>query len=323
MTWVKEVSLRDRTSIHIKSGIGQIAQPFVNTPVLQNIMRDRRPFVCSEFGLNHQLCYDMCYRIRKFGKHSSSSQIKTHSHFSQSSFALSWNFSEAEGMIIEYVLGLARLINQRWDDLPMDCLVNVLEKVGMRSLLLDVPFVCKSCEIEAEIDIQSDRLCFESLMKAALKYVGDVCHELKGLSLPQTFTSLFIKHCKELIGKCKHLELLSLGGSHNLEEDSVTDPHSLQELLPFKYVGCFNQKRRCGGNCQLAFPTLGYLILRKAYIDRVIFSHYCEAAQKLVLLDARDCSGFDEGDVEISVLAFSYCLLVATTLLEYNWTGVF
>ena len=26
----------------------------------------------------------------------------------------------------------------------MDCLVNVLEKVGMRSLLLDAPFVCKS-----------------------------------------------------------------------------------------------------------------------------------------------------------------------------------
>ncbi|BBG97376.1 F-BOX WITH WD-40 2 [Prunus dulcis] len=33
---------------------------------------------------------------------------------------------------------------QRWEDLEMDCLVKVLEKVGMESLLLDAPFVCKS-----------------------------------------------------------------------------------------------------------------------------------------------------------------------------------
>ncbi|CAL8989590.1 unnamed protein product [Prunus brigantina] len=33
---------------------------------------------------------------------------------------------------------------RRWEDLEMDCLVKVLEKVGKESLLLDVPFVCKS-----------------------------------------------------------------------------------------------------------------------------------------------------------------------------------
>ncbi|CAL9006753.1 unnamed protein product [Prunus brigantina] len=39
---------------------------------------------------------------------------------------------------------LASMDEQRWEDLEMDCLVKVLEKVGMESLLLDVPFVCKS-----------------------------------------------------------------------------------------------------------------------------------------------------------------------------------
>ncbi|CAL2281406.1 unnamed protein product [Prunus armeniaca] len=33
---------------------------------------------------------------------------------------------------------------RRWKDLQMDCLLKVLVKVGMESLLLDVPFVCKS-----------------------------------------------------------------------------------------------------------------------------------------------------------------------------------
>ncbi|KAJ4825713.1 hypothetical protein Tsubulata_001211, partial [Turnera subulata] len=33
---------------------------------------------------------------------------------------------------------------RKWEDLEKGCLVNVLGRVGMESLLLDVPFVCKS-----------------------------------------------------------------------------------------------------------------------------------------------------------------------------------
>ncbi|KAJ6864118.1 hypothetical protein NC651_034835 [Populus alba x Populus x berolinensis] len=33
---------------------------------------------------------------------------------------------------------------RKWEDLEFYCLVNVLGRVGMESLLLDVPFVCKS-----------------------------------------------------------------------------------------------------------------------------------------------------------------------------------
>ena len=33
---------------------------------------------------------------------------------------------------------------RRWDELDMDCLVNVLGRVGLESLLLDVPLVCKA-----------------------------------------------------------------------------------------------------------------------------------------------------------------------------------
>ena len=33
---------------------------------------------------------------------------------------------------------------RKWEDLDKDCLVKVFEKVDMESLLLDIPFVCKS-----------------------------------------------------------------------------------------------------------------------------------------------------------------------------------
>ena len=32
----------------------------------------------------------------------------------------------------------------KWEDLDMDCLVDIFGRVGLESLLLDVPFVCKS-----------------------------------------------------------------------------------------------------------------------------------------------------------------------------------
>ncbi|XP_061994811.1 F-box protein FBW2-like [Rosa rugosa] len=35
-------------------------------------------------------------------------------------------------------------VRRRWEDLERDCLVNVFRRVGMESLLFDVPFVCKS-----------------------------------------------------------------------------------------------------------------------------------------------------------------------------------
>ncbi|KAJ9154007.1 hypothetical protein P3X46_027388 [Hevea brasiliensis] len=47
---------------------------------------------------------------------------------------------------------------RKWEDLEMNCLMNVLQRVGMESLLLDVPFVCKSwCKASL------DPLCWESL----------------------------------------------------------------------------------------------------------------------------------------------------------------
>nr|CAN63346.1 hypothetical protein VITISV_012622 [Vitis vinifera] len=41
----------------------------------------------------------------------------------------------------------SKMEGRKWEELNMDCLVNVFQRVGMESLLLDVPFVCKSWAI--------------------------------------------------------------------------------------------------------------------------------------------------------------------------------
>lgn len=33
---------------------------------------------------------------------------------------------------------------RKWEDLETDCLANIFDRVGMESLILDVPLVCKS-----------------------------------------------------------------------------------------------------------------------------------------------------------------------------------
>ncbi|KAL7209580.1 hypothetical protein ACSBR1_031186 [Camellia fascicularis] len=41
-------------------------------------------------------------------------------------------------------LQFAQMEGEKWKELNKDCLVNVLGRVGIESLLIDVPFVCKS-----------------------------------------------------------------------------------------------------------------------------------------------------------------------------------
>ena len=43
-----------------------------------------------------------------------------------------------------FPFSFAQMEGRKWEELNMDCLVNVFRRVGMESLLLDVPFVCKS-----------------------------------------------------------------------------------------------------------------------------------------------------------------------------------
>ncbi|KAK6914301.1 hypothetical protein RJ641_021622 [Dillenia turbinata] len=48
---------------------------------------------------------------------------------------------------------------RKWEELKVDCLVNVFRRLGMETLLLDIPFVCKSWYLASK-----NPLCWESII---------------------------------------------------------------------------------------------------------------------------------------------------------------
>ncbi|KAL7177283.1 hypothetical protein ACSBR2_030602 [Camellia fascicularis] len=84
---------------------------------------------------------------------------------------------------------------RKWEELNMDCLVNVLGRVGIESLILDIPFVCKSWSKATLSSLCCDRcatylsLPNRSLTDEALIYVADRCPDLRVLLLPHYLPS--------------------------------------------------------------------------------------------------------------------------------------
>ncbi|VVA25479.1 PREDICTED: F-box/LRR-repeat [Prunus dulcis] len=142
----------------------------------------------------------------------------------------------------------------RWEELGMDCLASVFEKVGMESLLLNIPFVCKSwykaslspcCWLSLDfteiltkyyytwieshdrfvkrfVDRSKGHATFLRLPGCctleAFKYVADVCPGLKASSLPSELVFLQPSMIIELIEKWENLESLSLKSRINIAE---------------------------------------------------------------------------------------------------------
>ncbi|CAL8074462.1 unnamed protein product [Prunus armeniaca] len=226
---------------------------------------------------------------------------------------------------------------RRWEDLQIDCLVKVLVKVGMESLLLDVPFVCKSwykatlnpsclqslvfpdneylrvsiklmgivAFLKFVINRSSGNATVLKLPKCctveAFEFAANVCPGLVTLSLPEDV--LDSKHTNlELIGKWKNLEVLSLGSCLNLAKIlAIIQTHCKN------FYGLDLSKGSVHGCEALSIvklvPNIKYLNLKGAKVSRdSLVTLLCEC-KDLVMLDARDCSGFDENDDELSKLA--------------------
>ncbi|KAM7461809.1 hypothetical protein LguiA_029930 [Lonicera macranthoides] len=119
---------------------------------------------------------------------------------------------------------------RKWEDLDMECLSNVFDRVGMESLVLDVPLVCKSwykatldpkCwqTLIFPYDLSESRLIpknksHPSSAKELFKFVLNRVHRsLKSLGLP---FRVFFTHkniIPRLMKKYKDLERLYLGGN--------------------------------------------------------------------------------------------------------------
>ncbi|CAL8989635.1 unnamed protein product, partial [Prunus brigantina] len=255
---------------------------------------------------------------------------------------------------------LALMDERRWEDLQMDCLVKVLVKVGMESLLLDVPFVCKSwykatlnpscwqCLIfpdneRTEIWPRDDFECpdFQNLMNrfaseyqidgdrcsvtAFLKFVinrscGNAtvlklpkcctveafefvckCPGLVTLSLPRDV--LDSKHTNlELIGKWKNLEVLSLGSCLNLAKILAIIQTHCKNFYGLDLSKGYVAEHHALSIVKLV-PNITYLNLKGAKVFHDSLVTLLRGCKDLVMLDAKDCFGFDENDDEISKLA--------------------
>ncbi|KAF9664458.1 hypothetical protein SADUNF_Sadunf16G0020900 [Salix dunnii] len=127
---------------------------------------------------------------------------------------------------------------RKWEDLEFDCSVNVLGRVGMESLLLDVPFVCKSwykaslnpscwkrLVFPQDIDLRWDFTLLDGFKEkykihkcsvdAFTKFVVGRSHgNCAGLILPNG--------CTEEVLKCPALVFLSLPSDHNLSSEYLS-----------------------------------------------------------------------------------------------------
>ncbi|XP_016647189.1 PREDICTED: F-box/LRR-repeat protein At3g48880-like [Prunus mume] len=229
---------------------------------------------------------------------------------------------------------LVLMDERRWEDLEMDCLVKVFEKVGMESLLLDVPFACKSWHkatlnpscwrdlFASEYQIDRDRCSVTAFLKfvinrssgnatvlklpkcctvEAFEFAANVCPGLVTLSLPLKLLDSDNTNL-ELIGKWKNLEVLSLGACLNLAQILAIIQTHCKNFYGLDLSKGYVDEHHALSIAKLV-PNITYLNLKGAKVYHDSLVTLLSGCKDLVMLDARDCFGFDENDDEISKFA--------------------
>ncbi|XP_021811874.1 F-box protein FBW2-like isoform X2 [Prunus avium] len=238
----------------------------------------------------------------------------------------------------------------------------VFEKVGMESVLLDVPFVCKSwykatlnpscwqCLIfpdnertevwpwddfecpnfqnlmdrfASEFQIDGDRFSVTTFLKFVInrstgtavllklpkcctvetfEFAANVCPGLVTLSLPLKLLMNSDNTNLELIGKWKNLEVLSLGSWSNLATILAIIQTHCKNFYGLDLSKGYVDEHHALSIVKLV-PNITYLNLKGAKVNHDSLVTLLRGCKDLVMLDARDCFGFDENDDEISKLA--------------------
>uniref|UniRef100_A0A6N2L726 F-box domain-containing protein n=1 Tax=Salix viminalis TaxID=40686 RepID=A0A6N2L726_SALVM len=218
---------------------------------------------------------------------------------------------------------------RRWEDLEFDCLVNVLGRVGMESLLLDVPFVCRSWHeasrspscwkhlvfprdiyltwdvtlLDKFEDYYEIHNCSED---AFIKFVVGRSHgNCTGLSLPNDCSEEVLKYIAD---KCPALISLSLPADHFLSSESLSILPTLigkWEHLENLWLGssdCLPECIICNHSGRKASAIVTYLPNIKSLILRG-HDDLKNLVIILVHLDVRDCRGFISDDERVLELA--------------------
>ncbi|KAL6195713.1 hypothetical protein ACLB2K_031331 [Fragaria x ananassa] len=128
------------------------------------------------------------------------------------------------------------------------------------------------------------------------------CPDLKALALPRLVQTFNLNRILEIIGNWKYLETLFMPDSFGMEKILS------QISICCKIFSCLHMfNTRISEDEAMAIvshlPKLKQLSLINAHIGRDNLVKLLKGCKDLVLLDVRDCVGFDEGDAEILKLA--------------------
>ncbi|KAF5181906.1 F-box/LRR-repeat protein [Thalictrum thalictroides] len=235
-------------------------------------------------------------------------------------------------------------VGRKWEDLNIDCLVKVFERVGVKSLVSSVPLVCKPW-YKASLDpqcwkdldfqdvypatsttssrVQPTTSPLTKLIKLSVLHsrgtaVRVVFHEdctlkdfflilgcpsLKMISLPKFLDNHHIEAIPFLIGKWTKLETLCMNSDRILVETLTqirNNCKNFKSLTIFIHSTILTDKASA---IVALLPKIKELTIRATYLPRVSLQLILLGCKGLELLDARDCVGFDEDDLEIWKMA--------------------
>ncbi|KAM7488827.1 hypothetical protein LguiB_026311 [Lonicera macranthoides] len=228
---------------------------------------------------------------------------------------------------------------RKWEDMETDCLVNILGRVGIESLALDVPFVCKSwykatlnplCwqSLIFPSDLEDSRFPWSvnrgGLIKGAVKssqrsatrlalpddcsnediiYALEECPSLKLLKLP---SSVIYNRggftIPSMINKLTNIETLMLQFSRDLEE--IIAQISLH-CKNFIQLSVANDNISSDAAIAIAtlLPNIKGLALRRCELQRSDLVIILNGCKKLEYMDVSNCIGFESDDAQILNLA--------------------
>ncbi|XP_004308782.1 PREDICTED: F-box protein FBW2-like [Fragaria vesca subsp. vesca] len=216
---------------------------------------------------------------------------------------------------------------RRWEDLNRDCLVNVFEKVGIESMLLAIPFVCKTWYKTSLDPACWKRLIFPNTIDPWSSEVASNdrwdYHDETESSRFEYFTRRFAREFGlewRLFSVPKFINNVinrSKGEAQYLKLPGICSGYTfaIRKILTHINKNC---SKFCGLHLSdtsideddtitsaiIEFvPIVKFLCLSKSRICRNDLVKILKGCKELEVLDVRECIGFDEGDEKILELA--------------------
>ncbi|CAL5413819.1 unnamed protein product [Camellia sinensis] len=181
----------------------------------------------------------------------------------------------------------------KWQDLSMDCSVNVFGRVRIESLLLDVPFMCKSWYKATLSPLCWRRLDFSKISLDSWSYDESISRLLDKYQLHDKLSvTAFIK----FVVKRSARSATFLSFPNCCTEEALL--YVADDALRVPIL-----KQDEASAIVTLLPNIKQLFLRHASMEKENPVMILQGCKELKYFDVRDCIGFDEGDNEILKLA--------------------